>query len=83
MLHKHVPRLLTPQVATLLGLETCEELLDYWSPGGGSGAAGGAEGAGGGGAGGVINWRLSAAEVRGVLSQRTDWSREAVMSLPL
>lgn len=71
------------QVATLLGLETCEELLDYWSPGGGAGAAGGAEGAGGGGAGSVINWRLSAAEVRGVLSQRTDWSREAVMSLPL
>ncbi|EFJ43661.1 component of oligomeric golgi complex 4 [Volvox carteri f. nagariensis] len=60
------------QMAVLLGLETVEELLDYW---GGPG--------GGGGGGGVINWRLSPAEVRAVLVLRTDWSREAIMALPL
>lgn len=77
------------QMAVLLGLESVEELLDYWGPGSGVGGAGGTgggsggEGAGGGGAGGFINWRLSPAEVRGMLVLRSDWGREAVMALPL
>ncbi|KXZ41619.1 hypothetical protein GPECTOR_358g126 [Gonium pectorale] len=55
------------QMAVLLGLETAEELLDYWGPGsGGAGGAGAGVGVGGeAGGGGVISWRLSAAEVYG------------------
>lgn len=64
------------QMALLLGLESVDEVLDYWTPGAG--------GAGGGEAGGAgITWRLSAAEVRAVLLQRGDLSRDAVMALPL
>ncbi|GIL67931.1 hypothetical protein Vafri_21202 [Volvox africanus] len=78
------------QMAVLLGLESVEELLDYWDGPGGGGAGGGGsssggvggEGGGGGGS-GVINWRLSPAEVRAVLVLRTDWGREAIMALPL
>ena len=72
------------QMAVLLGLEGLDELMDYWSPGGGAGGgAGGGGGEGGGGGAGMINWRLSAAEARAVLALRGDWSREAVMALPL
>lgn len=53
------------QMAIVLGLETAQELLDYW----------GDESS--------ITWRLSAGEVRAVLSLRTDFSRDAVLSLPL
>ncbi|KAF5839444.1 hypothetical protein DUNSADRAFT_727 [Dunaliella salina] len=53
------------QMALVLGLETVEELADYW--GGDS----------------TITWRLSAAEVRSTLAQRTDFSREAIKALPL
>ncbi|KAG2447879.1 hypothetical protein HYH02_007335 [Chlamydomonas schloesseri] len=73
------------QMAVLLGLEGLDELMDYWGQGGG-GAGGGGGGGGGDGAGGgagMINWRLSAAEARAVLALRGDWSREAVMALPL
>jgi hypothetical protein len=45
-------------MTTLLGLESCEELLDLWA-----GGPAVASGEGGGGGSGGINWRLNAAEV--------------------
>lgn len=62
------------QMALLLGLESVEEVLDYWTSG--SGSASGAEGGG-------ITWRLSTAEVRAVLLQRGDLNKDKVMALPL
>ncbi len=44
------------------------QVLDYWA---------------GGEAAGPITWRLTAAEVRSALCQRSDFSREAVLALPL
>lgn len=32
---------------------------------------------------GHITWRLTAQEVRGVLQQRTDFSKETIQALPL
>ncbi|KAG1668624.1 hypothetical protein FOA52_001493 [Chlamydomonas sp. UWO 241] len=66
------------QMALLLGLETVDEVLDYWSAPG-SGGGGGGEG----GSSGGITWRLSGGEVRAALLQRSDFSRDAVMALPL
>ena len=63
------------QMAMLLGFESVDEVLDYWTP-----ASGGGDG-GGGGSG--ITWRLSAAEVRAALLQRSDFNRDSVMALPL
>jgi hypothetical protein len=68
------------QMALLLGLESVEEVLDYWAA---PGAAGGPAASAGGEAGGGITWRLSAAEVRAALLQRSDFNRELVMALPL
>jgi hypothetical protein len=63
------------QMSLLLGLESADEVLDYWTPGGGGGGDGGSTGG--------ITWRLTAAEVRAVLLQRSDLGRETVMVLPL
>ncbi|GAX77377.1 hypothetical protein CEUSTIGMA_g4823.t1 [Chlamydomonas eustigma] len=66
------------QMALLLGLESAEEVLDFWTPSSGSGATGGGDSLGGG-----MTWRLSASEVRAVLLQRSDFVRDSVMVLPL
>lgn len=52
-------------MALLLGLESVEELSDYWGPDA------------------SVTWRLSAAEVRSTLAQRTDFSKDLVMALHL
>ena len=64
------------QMSLLLGFEAADEVLDYWAA---PGAAAGGEGGGGGG----ITWRLSASEVRAVLLQRAEFSKEAIMVLPI
>ena len=66
------------QMSLLLGFEAADEVLDYWAAPGAA-AGGGGEGGGGGG----ITWRLSASEVRAVLLQRADFSKEAIMVLPI
>lgn len=53
------------QMAIILGLESVQELLDYW------------------GADSNITWRLTPVEVRSCLGQRSDFARDAVLSLPL
>jgi hypothetical protein len=63
------------QMALLLGLESVDEVLDYWSAPGGGGGEGGSSGG--------ITWRLSGGEVRAALLQRPDFNRDAVMALPL
>ena len=63
------------QMSLLLGLESAEELLDYW--GGGGGGGGGGEG------GSAMNWRLTAGEARAVLGLRVDFSKDAINALPL
>ncbi|MEW5307113.1 MAG: hypothetical protein WDW36_009530 [Sanguina aurantia] len=54
------------QTAMLLGMESVEELLEFW-----------------GDRAGHVTWRLSPAEVRSVLSQRVEFSRDAILMLQL
>lgn len=55
-------------MATVLGVESVQEFLDcVW----------------GDDAGGHVTWRLTPAEVRGVLAQRVDFDRDVVAALAL
>ena len=66
--HHHTHTHTTLQMATVLGVESVQEFLDcVW----------------GDDAGGHVTWRLTPAEVRGVLAQRVDFDRDVVAALAL